>query len=79
MASSDNERDVRRRWPQLRGEGCRNYREKLQQEIEAIFNLRLSGETLRVWIALIKIERERPPRTPPPQPRSEPRAESQER
>ena len=27
---------VRRRWPQLLGEGCRNYREKLQQEIDSL-------------------------------------------
>ena len=36
---------VRQRWPQLLDEGCRNYREKLQQEIEGLFNTRLSGET----------------------------------
>ena len=47
---------VRRRWPQLLDEGCRNYREKLQQEIEELFNTRLSGETLRVVMAQIKAE-----------------------
>ncbi len=45
---------VRRRWPQLLDEGCRNYREKLQEEIEDIFATRLSGETLRVLMAEIK-------------------------
>jgi hypothetical protein len=47
---------VRQRWPQLLGEGCRNYREKLQQEIERIFDTRLSGETLRLLMAQIKTE-----------------------
>jgi hypothetical protein len=47
---------VRQRWPQLLDEGCRNYREKLQQEIEAIFDTRLSGETLRVLMAQINTE-----------------------
>ena len=47
---------VRQRWPQLLDEGCRNYREKLQQEIEGLFNIRLSGETLRVLMAQIKTE-----------------------
>ena len=45
---------VRRRWPQLLDEGCRNFREKLQQEIQGIFDTRLSGETLRVLMAQIK-------------------------
>ncbi len=45
---------VRQRWPQLRDEGCRNYRARLQQEIEDIFDTRLSGETLRVLLAPIK-------------------------
>lgn len=36
------------------GEGCRNYREKLRQEIEEIFDTRLSGKTLRVLMAQIK-------------------------
>jgi hypothetical protein len=47
---------VRQRWPQLVGEGCRNYREKLQQEIQRIFDTRLSGETLRLLMAQIKTE-----------------------
>ena len=47
---------VRQRWPQLLDEGCRNYREKLQQEIEGLFNTRLSGETLRGLMAQIKTE-----------------------
>ena len=47
---------VRQRWPQLVGEGCRNYREKLQQEIQRIFETRLSGETLRLLMAQIKTE-----------------------
>ena len=55
---------VRRRWPQLLDEGCRNFREKLQQEIQGIFDTRLSGETLRVLMAQIKA-REDPPKPPP--------------
>jgi hypothetical protein len=45
---------VRRRWKALRKEGCRNYREMLQEEIGDIFDTRLSGETLRLLIAQIK-------------------------
>ena len=47
---------VRQRWPQLVAEGCRNYREKLQQEIQRIFDTRLSGETLRLLMAQITTE-----------------------
>jgi len=36
------------RWPQLKAEGCRNYRQKLGQEIQRIFRVRLSGESLRI-------------------------------
>lgn len=57
---------VRHRWPQLLAEGCRNYRETLQREIEVVFATRLSGETLRVLIAQIKTET---PPTPPRPPR----------
>ena len=47
---------VRQRWPQLIREGCRNYRQTLQQEIERIFDTRLSGETLRLLLAEIRAE-----------------------
>ena len=47
---------VRRRWPQLLDESCRNFRETLQREIEGLFDTRLSGETLRVLMAQIKTE-----------------------
>ena len=71
---------VRQRWPQLLDEGCRNFREKLQQEIQRIFDTRLSGETLRVLLAQIKtegapspgptapVEAPAPPAPPPPSP-----------
>ena len=38
---------VRHRWPQLQEEGCRNYRQRLQEEIAQIFGVSLSGESLR--------------------------------
>lgn len=38
---------VARRLPELLGEGCPNYRATLIREIESIFEVRLSGETLR--------------------------------
>ena len=68
---------VRQRWPQLLDEGCRNYREKLQQEIQRIFDTRLSGETLRVLMAQIRAEGASTPNTPaqpelPAEPRAEP-------
>jgi hypothetical protein len=47
---------VRHRLPQLLDEGCRNYRETLQQEIEKVFDIRLSGETLRVIMASVRSE-----------------------
>ena len=66
---------VRQRWPQLLGEGCRNYREKLQQEIQRIFDTRLSGETLRLLMAQIKAEAvPTPSTTVPPEPPEEPPA-----
>ena len=68
---------VRQRWPQLLGEGCRNYREKLQQEIERIFDTRLSGETLRLLMAQIKTEgAPAPGATVPAESPDEPRAKS---
>lgn len=68
---------VRQRWPQLLGEGCRNYREKLQQEIQRIFDTRLSGETLRLVMARIKTEgASAPGATAPAEPPDEPQAES---
>jgi hypothetical protein len=45
---------ARQRWPQLQAEGCRNYRQKLGEEIERIFGVRLSGESLRLLLKEIK-------------------------
>ena len=45
---------ARQRWPQLQAEGCRDYRKKLGQEIEQIFQVRLSGESLRQLIKEIQ-------------------------
>jgi hypothetical protein len=45
---------ARLRWPQLKAEGCRNYRQKLGQEIQRIFGVRLSGESLRLLLKEIK-------------------------
>lgn len=41
------DRYAARRWTELRGEGCPNYRVTLIREIENIFDVKLSGETLR--------------------------------
>ena len=38
---------VRRRWPDLRSGGQRDYRRRLQEELERVFGVRVSGETLR--------------------------------
>jgi hypothetical protein len=45
---------ARLRWPQLQAEGCRNYRQKLGQEIQRIFGVKLSGESLRLLLKEIK-------------------------
>jgi hypothetical protein len=45
---------VVRRWAELRGEGCPNYRATLIREIESIFEVKLSGETLRQITCEIK-------------------------
>ena len=45
---------VSHRWPQLQEEGCRNYRQRLQGEIEQIFGVRLSGEALRQMLKEIR-------------------------
>lgn len=45
---------ARRRWPQLQAEGRRNYRQKLGQEIQEIFGITLSGESLRRLLKEIK-------------------------
>ena len=45
---------VRQRLPELRHQGVRNYREVLQQEIESVFDTRLSGETLRILMGEVK-------------------------
>jgi hypothetical protein len=46
---------VRMRLPELLAKGVRNYRVKLQEEIELIFQVRLSGETLRILMAGLKL------------------------
>jgi hypothetical protein len=51
---------VRQRCPALRKEGIRNYREVLQQEILSIFNIKLSGETLRIMMGEIKVKASAP-------------------
>jgi len=38
---------VRFRWPALQVEGRRDYRKRLQEELERVFGVRVSGETLR--------------------------------
>ena len=38
---------VRFRWLALRAEGRRDYRQRLQEELERVFGVRVSGETLR--------------------------------
>ena len=45
---------VVRRWDELLAEGCPNYRATLIREIESIFEVRLSGETLRQIILELK-------------------------
>ena len=46
---------MRQRWPQLLGGGCRNHGKELQQEIQRIFDPRLSGETLCLLMDTIEI------------------------
>lgn len=55
---------ARRRWPKLQAEGCRNYRQKLGQEIQEIFGITLSGESLRQLLKEIR----KPPGTESPPP-----------
>jgi len=45
---------VVRRWDELLAEGCPNYRATLIREIESIFGVKLSGETLRQIILELK-------------------------
>ena len=45
--TADIDRYVRRRWRELLGEGCPNHRATLAGEIESLFNVKLSGETIR--------------------------------
>ena len=45
---------VARRWDELLAEGCPNYRATLIREIESIFEVKLSGETLRQIILELK-------------------------
>ena len=47
---------ARQRWGQLQAEGCRNYREKLGQEIRKIFGVGLSRESLRLLLKDLKRE-----------------------
>ena len=48
---------VARRWDELLAEGCPNYRATLMREIESIFEVKLSGETLRQIILELKASR----------------------
>ena len=48
------DRYVFRRWSELRDEGCPEYRATLIREIETIFEVRLSGETIRQIIRGMK-------------------------
>jgi hypothetical protein len=48
------DRYVVRRWNELLAEGCPNYRATLIREIESIFDVKLSGETLRQIILELK-------------------------
>lgn len=41
---------IAQRWPELRAQRCRNYREVLQSEIKAYFSVNLSGESLRIMM-----------------------------
>ncbi len=38
---------VRYRWPRLRAQGVRNYRQRLRAELERVFGVKVAGETLR--------------------------------
>ena len=49
---------VRMRLPELKALGVRDYRLKLQTEIELIFHTRLSGETLRILMGGLKLAAE---------------------
>lgn len=68
---------VRLRWPQLLAEGCRNFRQTLQKDIETIFNIRLSGETLRHLMAQIRASPAPGAAAPPPDAGEEPAEEPQ--
>ena len=45
---------VRFRWPTLRAEGRRDYRKQLQEELERVFGVRVSGETLRPLLSQLR-------------------------
>ena len=47
---------VRTRWPMLQAEGCRNFRQRLRQEIQQIFGVSLSGEALRPLLQRLRRE-----------------------
>ena len=48
---------IAQRWPELRAQRCRNYREVLQAEIKTYFRVSLSGESLRVMMNQIISEK----------------------
>lgn len=48
------DRYIVRRWGELRGEGCPNYRATLAREVEAIFEVKLCGETIRKIVNEVK-------------------------
>ena len=56
---------VARRWDELLAEGCPNHRATLMREIESIFEVKLSGETLRQIILELKASRAALPGNPP--------------
>jgi hypothetical protein len=56
---------IRLRWPQLQAQGERKYRQKIQEEVEAVFGVRLCGETLRsLFLELRREETSAPPPAP---------------
>ena len=64
------DRYVIRRWSELLDEGCPDYRATLMREIETIFEVRLSGETIRQIIRAM--EREKSPASEDIEPPSDP-------
>ena len=56
---------VARRWDELLAEGCPNHRATLMREIQSIFEVKFSGETLRQIILELKASRAALPGNPP--------------